>query len=236
MQASFLPLLCIGVAFFCGTVPPAEATPLTVTTTANFPTTFTAFTDDPNQQSVAFANAGKATAMINPFNAALGTLDKVTIRWDFGGSFSGTAGVGPGAVNWSIGGSTYVNLIAYGGGGSGNGNGASAGVAFTATQPNTAINKDFLPSEAGVNYDPGILTAFTGASPYSVTFEASGNYFYYTSVASGTATSYRDVAVTYTYTAVPEIDPATGGSALSLLIGLAAIFDRRQRPSLVARS
>jgi hypothetical protein len=49
--------------------------------------------------------------------------------------------------------------------------------------------------------------------------------------------SYRDVVVSYTYTpsAVPEIDPATGGSALSLVAGvLAMIEQRRRRATLVA--
>ena len=83
-----------------------------------------------------------------------------------------------------------------------------------------------------MTYDPALLAAFTGLNPYTVTFDNFGSwYFSYNSVVSGTATSYRDVSVTYTYTpsAVPEIDPATGGSALSLVAGLAAILDQQRR-------
>ena len=173
-------------------------------------------------QDVFFANA-LATATINPFEAALGTLDKVTINWDFGGSFTGTVGASSGSASLSIAGTAYGNTTSYSG--SGGSNGAASGVTFSASQSNSTIYNDFLPSNAGVTYSPAILAAFTGANPYTVTFNnGGGRYFYDHSVASGTATSYRDVVVTYTYTtsAVPEIDPATGGSALPLVVGLAA--------------
>ena len=166
MRTSFFSPLFIAAVFFCGTAPRADATQLTVTATASFPTTYTAFTDTVPTQQVFFPSPA-VVATINPFNAALGTLDKVSIHWDYGGSFTGTVGT----------------------------------------------------------YDPALLAAFTGLNPYTVTFNNFGSwYFSYNSVVSGTATSYRDVSVTYTYTpsAVPEIDPATGGSALSLVVGLAA--------------
>jgi len=210
--------------FLCGTAPRADATQLTVTSTASFPTTYTAFTDSVTQQDVFFPS--QAIATINPFNAALGTLDKVSINWDFGGSFTGTAGSNSGSATFSIGGNAYVNTSNYSGGGGGGSNNAGPGVTFSASQSNGVIDQDFLPAGAGQAYDPALLAAFTGANPYTVTFFSGGRYFYYNSVVSGTATSYRDVAVTYTYTAapsaVPEIDPATGGSALSLVVGLAA--------------
>jgi len=236
MRTSFFSPLFIAAVFFCGTALRADATPLTVTATASFPTTYTAFTDTVPTQDVFFS--GPAIATINPFNAALGTLDKVSINWDFGGSFTGTVGTSSGSATFSIAGTAYVNTTSYSGNGGGGSNGAAPGVTFSASQSNGVIDNDFLPANAGVTYDPALLAAFTGANPYTVTFNNGGSrYFYYNSVVSGTATSYRDVSVTYTYTpsAVPEIDPATGGSALSLVAGLAAILDqRRRRAALVA--
>ena len=236
MRTSILSPFIIAAVFLCGTAPRADATQLTVTSTASFPTTYTAFTDSLTSQNVFFPS--QAIATINPFNAALGTLDKVSIHWDFGGSFTGTAGSNSGSAAFSIAGSAYVNATSYSGGGGGGSNNAGSGVTFSASQSKSTIYQNFLPAGAGVNYDPAILAAFTGPNPYTVTFEDLNRYFYYTSVASGTATSYRDVAVTYTYTAapsaVPEIDPATGSCALALVVGLAAILDQRRRVSLVA--
>ena len=231
MRTSFFSPLFIAAVFFCGTAPRADATQLTVTATASFPTTYTAFTDTVPTQQVFFPSPA-VVATINPFNAALGTLDKVSIHWDYGGSFTGTVGTSSGSATFSISGTVYVNTTSYNGGGGDGYNNADPGVTFSVSQSNGVIDNDFLPSDAGVTYDPALLAAFTGLNPYTVTFDNFGSwYFSYNSVVSGTATSYRDVSVTYTYTpsAVPEIDPATGGSALSLVAGLAAILDQRRR-------
>lgn len=235
MRTSFFSPLFIAAVLLCGTALRADATQLTVTATASFPTTYTAFTDTVPTQDVFFPS--QAIATINPFNAALGTLDKVSINWDFGGSFTGTVGTSSGSATFSIAGTAFVNTTSYSSGGGGGSNAAAPGVTFSASQSNGVIDNDFLPANSGVTYNPALLAAFTGANPYTVTFFSGGRYFYYNSVVSGTATSYRDVSVIYTYTpsAVPEIDPATGGSALSLVAGLAAILDqRRRRAALVA--
>ena len=115
MRTSFFSPLFIAAVFFCGTAPRADATQLTVTATASFPTTYTAFTDTVPTQQVFFPSPAVAT--ITPFNAALGTLDKVSIHWDYGGSFTGTVGTSSGSATFSISGTVYVNTTSYNGGG-----------------------------------------------------------------------------------------------------------------------
>jgi hypothetical protein len=211
-----------------------------ISQTAQFRTSFSAFADSSTQQTLSFDNSGVASAQMNPFNASLGTLDKVNINWDIGLSFSGTTGSSGGSAGTSsFGGNEYVNTINYSntGTGTGGGGGPNSSVSFSTTNQ-TYGHYEFLLANAGGTYDAGIWSAFTGASPYTVSFDTgSSYYFYYTGIASGAMSSYRDVVVSYTYTpsAVPEIDPATGSSALSLVAGvLAMIEQRRRRAMLVA--
>ena len=211
-----------------------------ITQSAQFRTSFSAFTDDSNQQTLSFDNSGVASAQMTPFNASLGTLNKVNINWSMGLSFSGTTGSSGGTAGTSqFGGDEYVNANTYSTTGGGNGGGGPPGtsVSFSATN-GTNGQYEFLLANAGTTYNAAIWSAFTGASPYTVSLDTGSSYYFaYTGIASGTMSSYRDVVVSYTYTpsAVPEIDPATGGSALSLVAGvLAMIEQRRRRATLVA--
>jgi hypothetical protein len=206
---------------------PAEATQLVISATTHFPTSFSAFTDSSTKQYLYFDNGGVASAPVTPFNASLGTLDKVNIDWDFGGSFSGTTGSTIGSVGFSFGGQVYVNSISYNGSGNGNGNGADPYSALTCPLSNTAIHNEFLPSSTP------IWTALSGPAPYTVSFNTGTTaYFNYTAIASGTMSTYRDVVVSYTYTAapssVPEIDPSSIGSVLALVLGSLGLLERRR--------
>lgn len=228
---SIAPVVIVAIAAVAAT--PAEATQLVISATANFPTSFSAFTDNSTKQFLYFDNGGVASAPVSPFNASFGTLDKVNIDWDFGGSFSGTTGSTTGSVGFSIGGQVYVNSILYNGSGNGNGNGAGPYSALTVPLSNTAIHYEFLPPNTGVTYNPAIWTAFSGPSPYTVSFNTgTGSYSNYTAIASGTLSTYRNVVVSYTYTAapssVPEIDPNTLGSVLALVLGSLGLLERRR--------
>ena len=222
---SIAPVVIIAIAAVAAT--PAEATQLVISATANFPTSFSAFTDNSTKQFLYFDNGGVASAPVSPFNALLGTLDKVNIDWDFGGSFSGTTGSTTGSVGFSFGGQVYVNSISYNGSGNGNGNGADPYSALTVSLSNTAIHNEFLPSSTP------IWTALSGLSPYTVSFNTgTGSYSNYTAIASGTLSTYRNVVVSYTYTAapssVPEIDPNSLGSVLALVAGALGLLERRR--------
>ncbi len=216
----------------------AEATQLVISGSANFPTSFTAFTDSVSTAYLYFDNSGVASAPMTPFNASLGTLDKVNVDWDFGGSFNGTTGSSGGGAGIGFGGSMYVNSISYAGNGGGNGiDGIAPSTLFSFTVSNVATHNEFLSSEAGVSYSSAIWAAFTGVSPYTVSLDSgTGSYGSYDGVASGTMTTYRNVIVSYTYTpsAVPEIEPATGSSDLSLVAGVLAMIEQRRRRATLA--
>ena len=130
--------------------------------------------------------------------------------------------------------------------------------------PRTSFNVGGIPPNAGVaNLSPlsfgtliGGTTAFTGGiTPssngyYGVRFSAGSsdwNYGWVAVTLTGTSLTFGDAAVETTIntpilagalpspSAVPEIDPATGGSALSLVAGvLAMIEQRRRRAAIVA--
>lgn len=209
----------------------AFATPYTIVQTGTFHTTYTAFADSQSNQYLFFTNSGTAAAAMNPFDSALGTLDKVTIDWNIGQSFTGTTGSSGGGVTLSFGGTAYVNTSPYGGGGGGAGGGDGPATAISYTQANELVTKQFVASQAGVSYDPLIWAAFTGVTPYDAIFAVSnsGQYLQYVGIASGTSTAYRDVTVTYEYTpAVPEIDAAGAASMLALVTGLLGLVERRR--------
>ena len=229
---SIAPVAIVAIAAVAAT--PAEATQLVISATANFPTSFSAFTDNSTKQFLYFDNGGVASAPVTPFNASLGTLDKVNIDWDFGGSFSGTTGNSGGSYGVSIGfnGTAYVNAISYAGNGTGGGNGAPPNTFFTVSVPNAPIHREFSPSSAGVP-DAAIWTAVSGLSPYTVSLTSGTSYYArYTGIASGTLSTYRNVVVSYTYTAapssVPEIDPNSLGSVLALVLGSLGLLERRR--------
>jgi hypothetical protein len=202
----------------------------TLTQSGTFHTTYTSFTETISTQFLYFPNSGLASAPMNPFNASLGTLDKVTIEWNFGQSFNGLSGTsnGSGGGNFfmNIGGNFSVNSMGSYGGGSQTGSASnnSPNTVMSGTQANAQNIKDFTSADASY------WTVFTGLSPYTVNCNSIPSYYaLYGNVASGTSTTYRDVTVTYDYTAVPEIDPAGMGSVLALVTGTLGLLERRRQ-------
>jgi hypothetical protein len=202
----------------------------TLTQSGTFHTTYTSFTESISNQSLYWPNSGLASAPMNPFNASLGTLDKVTIEWNFGQSFTGLSGTsnGSGGGNFfmNIGGSFSVNdMGSYSGGyQGGSASNSSPNTVMSGTQANSQKIKEFTSADASY------WTVFTGLSPYTVKFNSAPSYYAsYVNIASGTSTTYRDVTVTYDYTAVPEIDPASFGSVLALVTGTLGLLERRRQ-------
>jgi hypothetical protein len=195
--------------------------------TTSFTTSFTAFDPALSSQYVYFNNS-TVSLNVNPFNSSLGTLVKVEINWDFGGSFTGTTGSSGGSASLGFGGSFYVNSIGYGGSGNGNSSGAFANLpfSFTMTDPSSS-NYSFVPANAGVTYDPALLTIFTGGNQYSVSFDAGNSgYGLWSGIASGTMSTYRNVTVIYTYDAVPDF--SKWGSVQGLLACATLLRFRRR--------
>lgn len=202
----------------------------TITQTASFPTRVTGFTSSPSPQYLYLENSGTATAPMNPFDSSLGTLNNVTVDWSFGQSFSGNTGSGGGGVTLAMGGTVYVNDVGYNGDGGGNGGGAPPFTSLSVTQANSHITNQFT----SLNAPPPIWSAFTGGSAYDVTFVVNPSwYIQYSGIVQGLSRTYRDVTVTYDYTAappssVPEIDPAGMGSVLALVAGAIGLLERRR--------
>jgi hypothetical protein len=159
---------------------------------------------------------------VQPFDASLGPLISATITWASSASFSGTVGnanTTSGSVGFSFGGNYRVDNISYTGNGSGGGNGATPGNTFTAGVSSFGSTKNFLASEAGITYDPNILTRFIGSSPFLIDFDNLNNSggspyaFSYTNIDSGLATVITNASVTYQFPDAPAPVPLLGAGA-----------------------
>jgi hypothetical protein len=141
------------------------------------------------------------SADLQPFDASLGTLQSFTVKWEASGLLTGT--VGPdssGSASSSFGGSFYLAGSGYGGAGGGNGGGAGPGQSLEVIFPPTPIvsEKTFTVAEAGVTYDPAILAAITGTSPFAAAFDSAVTVNY-TNVVDLAASVTGTVTLTYTY-------------------------------------
>lgn len=156
-----------------------------------------------------------------PFDTSLGTLTNTTIAWATTASFTGTIGQAApsGSASFSFGGSYFVESTSYNGNGSSSGNGGNPGDTFSATIPSYGNTSNFLTSEAGVTYNPVLLTSFLGISPFPISYFNQGNQddspyrFNYTNIESGSASFTTTASVTYDYVPVPGPLPLLGASA-----------------------
>jgi ABC-type sugar transport system permease subunit len=208
---------------------PAQAVTLLQTQTFTQADTFTNF---PTASAIqATYNSILPQFTVQPFNAGLGTLTSTGIVWETIASFTGTSGTADasGSASFSLSGGYYVNNISYSGNGGGNGNGAPSGNTFSVNVSPITKDTQFLTSQAGVTYDPAILTSFLGGFPYTITYGNGGSpftspyTFNYTNIVSGSASFATTATVTYNYTAVPTPPVPLLG------IGAALTWSRRLR-------
>lgn len=173
---------------------------------------------------IVHAGLSGLTESFNPFNSALGTLDSYTITWSTTTTGSGTTGNAGGAYTLNQGGTFYVGTSPYSGGGAGN---SASGVANTVLEQKTSTvnnTKTFLPSEAGVTYDPAIYGRVIGSSPFTLSYGGNSPTIYttYNVMATVTSTLSGSVTLTYNYTAAPVPEPASmwiGASLLASTVG-----------------
>ena len=172
-------------------------------------------------------NSGDLTGTVDPFNPSLGTLTSFQVVWhmtytlDWTNDSSGTGT----SSSMSGGGSFSINGTSYAGNGGGNGNSgpanASLNTGFVIDESNS-----FDVAQAGVSYSPALLAAVTGGTSFPVAYGMSttpslGN------VSSWSASAIGSVAVSYTYTAVPE--PLSTGMMTASLLAVVAGIRRRQQ-------
>lgn len=171
------------------------------------------------------ADSNGLSASFSPFNQSLGTLLSFLIEWDLLMAAEGTTSGSGGSFTISIGGTFYVDDRSYNGGGDGGGTGSGPNT-FISDSAMVMSSDNFLVTNAGVTYDPAILTAVLGMSNFDLE---------YRNVSDTAFTSFNDMAeitseltgsVTLTYNYTPAI-PAPASSLL-LLLGL-GLMGRQQR-------
>jgi hypothetical protein len=172
------------------------------------------------------ANLDGLIADLDPFNSALGTLNSFSIVWTASVVAEGTTGATSGNISMGFGGAFRVGSASYNGTGDGNSNGAGPG--STIPQITISINNTsvFLPSNAGVTYDPAILALITGSNPVQLSYASKSSNTAYTTfndVATVSSVLSGTVTLTYDYTpaAVPEpTSMLIGGSLFAGVIGM----------------
>lgn len=164
--------------------------------------------------------------LAQPFDSSLGTLESFTISLalDYDG-FQTNGAIGSG-FSISSGGSITLDGIDVSGTGNGSGNGGAPFSNISATVP-INFSHPLLVADAGDTYDPAILTAVQGGSPFEVRFEHNPSIS-----PADDATSFRyevregsQISLTYNYEPIPE----PGSATLGLLAGLFALAQRRRR-------
>jgi hypothetical protein len=146
------------------------------------------------------------TATVQPFNAALGTLQSFTIRCDIEGMLTGTIGeeAEEGSAMASMGGTFEIGGIAFSGTGGGNNGVGSTGEPIEVSFAIPTFEQTMTVANAGVTYDPNILSKVTGAEPFPVAFDTpvpDGTTVTvgYQNVSDLAASVSGTIAMTYTY-------------------------------------
>lgn len=146
------------------------------------------------------AAPGFFRANCQPFNAALGTLTSFSVDWQIGGFLSGTIGNEgeSGNASGSLGGTFSINAVAFGGTGTGNGGGGAGGEPVEVGFAIPAFHHEFKVENAGVNYDPRILQAVTGSTPFPVDYDSAVTVNF-ANVVDLSASVEGTLTLTYTY-------------------------------------
>ena len=178
----------------------AAATPAlaqTYTQTQTFPFNFSNSGSSP----LTVVDRGDFMAMAQPFISTVGPLVSFEITWDITMTGSAIAGDPDGSIGSSGGGGNYLIAgISYSGNGSGDGDGGLLDEPLSLSF-NVANSELFLASNAGVTYDPAILTSVLGGSPFPLLWDT-GYGVTGSNVRSLSGTAVGSVTLTYTY--LPE--------------------------------
>jgi hypothetical protein len=148
--------------------------------------------------STELVNSSFFSTDMQPFDPSLGTLQSFTVKWEVGGSLAGTVGPGGGGASASLGGTFYIVGSPYDGGGGGNSGLADAGQPLVVVFAAPPFLKETTFPAVGGTYDPAILAAVTGTTPFAVAFTSPVTVSY-TNVVDLLASVTGKVTLTYTY-------------------------------------
>jgi hypothetical protein len=151
-----------------------------------------------------------------PFNAALGTLTACTVTFSATTQIAGTAdplAAEDGSLSATLGGSFYLNDVAF----NGTGNGlppvtAPPGAPLATTLVLDGFSYTFRPEEAGQSYNPAILQFLTGQEAFPLEFRPSGNTVTYDNAVDLAISVNGVLRLTYEYT------PATTPAEITALV------------------
>ncbi|WP_269536907.1 PEP-CTERM sorting domain-containing protein [Cerasicoccus fimbriatus] len=211
---------------------PALSNAALVVQSENFDTTL--FNGTPGS-SPFVQNVNNVSAVFNPFDSGLGTLNSFTIAWSYTLTTNATTGASGGSIGASLSGSYSVDTFGYNGNGGGFGGGNGPNSPVSASTGNLAQSITFLPADAGVSYDPAILATITGGSPFTLTWGDLGTGFLGTFSLSGISTALvtidpgSSVTLTYDYSpsAIPE--PSTYLAIAGFTMIGAVLYIRRRK-------
>jgi hypothetical protein len=146
------------------------------------------------------------TATFQPFDSSLGTLTSFTVRCEIEGLLSGTIGeeAEEGSANASLGGTFAIGGSAFSGTGGGNNGVGSTGEPIEVSFAIPTFEQTLAVADAGVSYDPAILSKITGTEPFPVAFNtpAPGGTTVtvgYANVTDLAASVSGTITLTYTY-------------------------------------
>jgi hypothetical protein len=168
--------------------------------------------------SFEIVSTGDFTATVNPFDSGNGTLNSFEVMWNIAFSAEGTTGGNGGEFTGSTGGTYSLAGIGYDGNGGGNsdGNTPDMPVSFTFQ---VSGDSTFLVADAGITYNPAMLPAVTGGSPFDLLW-ATDYSLSPSGLSTWTGGATGNVSIVYDYDPAPAPEPSTfvlfGGGLLAL--------------------
>lgn len=197
----------------------ATATAATISYTSTTPLSFNESYGSVSGNTIVF-DSTFLSASVPSFDAALGTLEGVSVTWTMSGTLSGTIPNG-GSFSTSYGGPYLINGIsgvtAFNGS---TGNGGAPGTSFSSPLTSGAVSQTQSFSLA----DTAILTSVMGTGLVALRWETPLTVTANPTLDGLNVTGNPTATITYTYSAIPEASSFALG-----VLGLGSICLRRRR-------
>lgn len=157
------------------------------------------------------------TADFEPFDESLGTLESFTIRCNIGGLLQGVGGDAEptGTASSGFGGAFSIGGATFDGTGTSpvDPEFADTGAPLEVPMGSIDYERNLTVANAGVTYDPAIVTTLTGNAPFPISFNTGGGVMVtFTNVADLQASMSGTISITYVY------QPVAGGTSETLTV------------------